>query len=245
MSLAEPTVEIEYPESDGEPMGESDLHIHWMIRIRDILKHRYRDARDYVAADLLIYYAEGAPRKFVSPDVFVVKDCDPGFRRVFKVWEEGRAPDVVIEVTSKSTRREDEVIKPQKYITMGVKEYFLYDPTSDYLNPPLQGFHLQAQDFEPLDWNKHGRLECRELDISLELDDGELVFRDLRTGAVLLTQYEEADALRCAAETARDAVEAARAKAAAERDAETAARKKVEAERDALRAELERIKKRF
>jgi hypothetical protein len=81
MSLAEIQFQIEYPESDGQPIGETDVHIHWMIRLRDILKHRYRSARVYVAADLMLYYVEGNPAKVVSPDVFVVKDCEQGFRR--------------------------------------------------------------------------------------------------------------------------------------------------------------------
>ena len=61
-------------------MGETDLHIHWTIRIRDLLKHRYRETRTYVAADLLVYYDEGVPRNFVVPDVFVVPNCDPSWR---------------------------------------------------------------------------------------------------------------------------------------------------------------------
>jgi hypothetical protein len=43
MSTSETVLQIEYPESDGEPLGETDLHIHWIIRLRDILKYRYRD----------------------------------------------------------------------------------------------------------------------------------------------------------------------------------------------------------
>jgi hypothetical protein len=41
MSLVQTIDQIEYPESDGRPMGETDIHIDWMIRIRDILRYRY------------------------------------------------------------------------------------------------------------------------------------------------------------------------------------------------------------
>jgi hypothetical protein len=67
---------IDYPESDGKPMGETDWHIDWTLRLRDMLKYRYRDQRVYVGSDLLLYYHEGVPRDFVVPDGFVVLDCD-------------------------------------------------------------------------------------------------------------------------------------------------------------------------
>ena len=103
MSLIDTATEIEYPESDGRPMGETDLHRDWMIRLLDMLKYRYRGQRVYVASDLLVYYQEGDPKRYVVPDEFVVLDCEPGRRRTFKIWEEGKVPNVVIEVTSKGT----------------------------------------------------------------------------------------------------------------------------------------------
>jgi len=95
--------EIEYPETDGKPTGETDWHIHALIRLREILKRRYRDHHVYVGSDLLVYYDEGKPYHFVVPDVFVAFDCPPGPRRVFKTWEERRVPDVVLEITSRSS----------------------------------------------------------------------------------------------------------------------------------------------
>tara|TARA_B100000029_G_scaffold386373_1_gene382192 strand:+ start:838 stop:1056 length:219 start_codon:yes stop_codon:yes gene_type:complete len=59
MGLIQTTDPVEYLESGGKPMGETDLHIEWMIRIRDILRWRYRAQRAYVASNLLIYYEEG------------------------------------------------------------------------------------------------------------------------------------------------------------------------------------------
>ena len=101
-------------------MGETDLHRLWMTRILDILKYRYRNQRVYAASNLLVYYEEGHPTRFVVPDDFVVLDCDARLRGVFKTWEEQRVPDVVFEVTSRSTSREDWVDKPPVYQRMGV-----------------------------------------------------------------------------------------------------------------------------
>ena len=115
---------VEYPDSDGKPMGETDLHRDWMVRILEIMRYRYRGQRVYVASDLIVYYEDGDPTKSVVPDDFVVKECDPGRRRTFKIWEEGKAPDVVFEVTSRGSRREDATWKPQIYARLGILEYF-------------------------------------------------------------------------------------------------------------------------
>ena len=133
---------VYYPESDGLPMGETELHQDWMIRILHWMRYRYRNQTVYSASNLLLYYVEGQPTRLVVPDVFVVPNCEKHRRLVFKTWEEGCVPAVVIEVTSKTTRTKDEVDKLTIYEEIGVQEYFLYDPTEEYLSPPLKGFHL-------------------------------------------------------------------------------------------------------
>ena len=69
MSHAAFTV-TEYPESDGKPMGETDLHRKAMIRQIGILERYYAGQQSYVSGDLLLYYVQGNPEKFVVPDVF-------------------------------------------------------------------------------------------------------------------------------------------------------------------------------
>jgi Uma2 family endonuclease len=213
MSLIETATNIEYPESDGLPMGETDLHRDWMIRLLDMLQYRYRGQRVYVASDLLVYYEEGEPTRYVVPDEFVVLDCDPGRRRTFKIWEEGRIPNVVIEVTSKGTRNEDTKHKPKRYADIGVQEYFLYDPTREYLTPPLRGFRLVGDQHVAIEPDPSGALECRQLGLVLRLDDGELVLHDSETGERLLTESEAEHRAREAEQRAREAAEA-RAEAA-------------------------------
>ncbi|MEX2174768.1 MAG: Uma2 family endonuclease [Pirellulaceae bacterium] len=208
MSLASPISTIEYPESDGKPMGETDLHRAWMHRVYELLRRRHADQRVYVGCNLLVYYAEGSPFEFCVPDVFLTLDCDPGPRRVFKIWEEQRAPDVVFEITSRSTRREDEVFKPQSYAKIGVKEYFLYDPTADYLKPPLKGFRLAGDHREPILPDAQGELACQVLGLRLRLDARELVLTDAATGQPLLTDAEAAEAQAEAADARAEAAEA-------------------------------------
>jgi hypothetical protein len=194
------TLEVEYPERDGRPMGETDLHRDWMFRIIDLLKHRYRGQRVYVTGDLLLYYEEGDPSHFVVPDAMVVKDCEPGRRRVFKVWEEQRTPSAVFETTSRSTKREDSSYKPQLFEKLRIGEYFMYDPTAEYLRPPLQGYRLTAAGYEPIVADAGGRLLCQELGLWLCLEDGDLVMYDVQTGERQLTEAEANEAKFHAAE---------------------------------------------
>jgi Uma2 family endonuclease len=192
--MLQTNMEIEYPDTDGRPMGEADLHRDWMFRIINLLKHRYRDQRVYVTGNLLLYYEEGYPAHFVVPDAMVVKDCDPGRRRVFKIWEEDRTPCAVFETTSRSTKREDEVFKTQLYQQLGIGEYFFYDPTAEYLRPPLQGNRLTDGRYQPIEPDANGRLSSRELDLLFSLENGDLVMVDATSGERILTETEAAQA---------------------------------------------------
>jgi hypothetical protein len=175
-------------------------------------------------------------------------------RDIYKVWEEGQVPQVVLEITSKGSREEDQAYKPDKYARIGVAEYFLYDPRGEYLRPPLKGFRLSAGGYEAVEPNDRGQLACRSLGITLELDGRDLLLRDATTGEILPTEAEAAEARRQAAEARRQAAEA---RLQAERDAARAERDAVQVERDAaqverdaalarniaLEAELERLRK--
>jgi Uma2 family endonuclease len=205
-----------YPESDGKPMAETDLHRDEMVRLIELLKGAFlEDANVYVSGNLLLYYEEGNPRASVSPDVLVVRGVPKLPRRdTYLLWREGKPPCFVIEVTSRSTRAEDLIKKRDLYARLGVQEYVLYDPRAEYLSPPLQGFRLVDGGYLPMPVADHGSLESDELGMRLALEDGLLQLSDRRSRRRLLS--------------------------IAERDAE--ARRLLEAENEALRrriAELE------
>jgi Uma2 family endonuclease len=201
-------VVVDYPESDGEPMAETELHRDGMIYLIEVLKQRYRGQRVHVTGNLFLYYVEGRPKMSVSPDVFVVLDCEPRRRRVFKTWEEGRTPDVVFELTSSGTKRCDLREKPRIYADLEVAEYFLFDPLGDYLSPNLRGFRLVEGEYVAIEADAEGRLECVTLGLVLRLVDGELRLFDAVTGERLLERWEALEASREAERTAREAAEA-------------------------------------
>jgi Uma2 family endonuclease len=152
MTLAPYPPEIDYPDSDGKPMAESDVAGDFLIYSVEALGLYFQNRSDvYVSGNLFIYYEEGNPKAVVSPDVFVVFGVAKGRRRSYKVWQEGgRVPNFVLEITSKSTVSEDQGSKRGLYAYLGIQEYFQYDPTADYLDPVLVGLTLEGQNYHPL-----------------------------------------------------------------------------------------------
>jgi Uma2 family endonuclease len=184
---------VEYPTADGKPMAETDLHRQDMVDLIETLQDHFAgDSHVYVTGNLLLYYEEGNPRKHVSPDVFVVRGV-PKLppRNYYLLWKERKAPEVVIEITSKTTRREDQNTKMALYRdVLHVPEYFQFDPTEDYLKPSLQGHRLVDGDYQPIPV-VHGRLASKILGLHLERDGTELRLYNPATAERLLTRLEE------------------------------------------------------
>jgi Uma2 family endonuclease len=191
MTAIRKPVEIEYPETDGLPMAETDLHRKIMTYVIERLSARYADRKDvYVTGNLLVYYEEGQLGISLAPDCMVLFGVPPGDRRVFKTWEEGAFPSVVFEITSKSTQFEDMFKKLRIYERVWkVKEVFLFDPTEDYLEPSLVGYRLGRGEYARLK-PAGGRLASRELGITLEREKQRLVLRDAKSGDEILTPAE-------------------------------------------------------
>jgi Uma2 family endonuclease len=188
---------ILYPETDGQPMAESDVHARYMIDVRVALEQHFADQADvYVSGNLFLYYEEGDPGQVVAPDVFVVRGVAKRQRPIYKLWEEGVMPQFILEITSRSTRKHDLGVKRGLYAMLGVQEYFLFDPLGDYLAPRLQGFRLEEGSYTALTPDAQGDLTSASLGLELRLRDGELRFYDARAGRWLPTPGELAAALR-------------------------------------------------
>jgi Uma2 family endonuclease len=189
---------IFYPEPNGEPIAESDPARDYLVYGVEALKLYFQHRSNvYVSGNLWLSYQQGVPDAVVAPDVFVVFGVENRQRRSYKVWEEnGKTPDWVLEVTSRSTRHKDEQEKSQTYAQMGVTEYFQYDPTGDYLNPPLKGRRLVGNNYQAIAPNylEDGTLCLTSQVLGLEmrlLPDGRLRFFNLQTGEYLRDYAEE------------------------------------------------------
>jgi Uma2 family endonuclease len=229
--MASPTLSpastIEYPSADGQPMAESDFQRKPLTYAVEALDIYFQDRPDvYVSGNLFIYYEEGNPQASIAPDVLVVLGAPKRDRPSYMLWSEPKAPDFVLEITSRRTRREDQETKPATYAQLGVQEYWQYDPTGDYLMPALQGFRLVAGHYEPLPATVSPEgarvLHSMVLGLDVSLEDGRLRFINPATGQRLLTHQETEQARRAAEE--RAAQETALRQAAEARVAEMEAR---------------------
>ena len=240
------TRKVEYPTGDGKPFAESDIHRDNMADLIQTLKHYFDDEpMVYVSGNLLMFYEEGNPRKRIAPDVFVVRGVENRLRKNYLVWAEGKAPDLVIEVTSKTTRHEDQVRKRALYRdVLQVPEYFMFDPREDYLHPPLQGFRLVDGEYLPIE-PVAGRLPSDVLGLHLERDGEELRLYDPARSSRVLKSAEVIRATEQRADTATKQAEAAakQAEAAEKRaDASDSARREAVAEMERLRQEIESLR---
>lgn len=236
--------EVYYPASDGQPMGETGFHVKLMTYLITMLRAYFRHREDvYVTGNVFVYYEKGNPHKFVAPDVFVVFGVE-GFqlreRRSWFVWQEGKAPDVVFEFTSENTWQDDVGRKKALYESMGVREYFLFDPLHEHLSVPLQGYRLVKGRYEPIPAQR-GRLVSRVLGLALDTADDELELYDIASGTPLLPPMAMAEALsqtRMDLDDAEGRAEEAAGRAdEAEAKAEEAAGRAEEAEVKAEEAE--------
>jgi Uma2 family endonuclease len=242
--------QIELPSEDGFPL-ESNWHRLQINQLVDSIRQHWRGQTNlFAGGNMFLYYStrQVRDRDYKGPDVFVVKNVDAKDRRAWIVWEEdGRFPDVIVELLSPTTAAADLGSKKDLYEQrFKTPEYYCYDPETRNLQGWRLGQHLT---YEPLQPNEHGRMLSEQLGAWLGLWEGEYqhiqatwvrLFED--DGQMVPTSEEaerrRADAEHQRAETERQRAETERQRAETERQrAETA-----EEEVARLREELERLK---
>ena len=201
--------------------------------------------RGYVGGNMFVYFslAQVRHQDFKGPDVFVVRDVPTGERKSWVVWEEGKGPDVVIELLSESTAEADKTHKKQVYQDqLKVAEYFWFDP---FKPDDWAGFSLRGSRYETMALDNQERLVSQALGLALVrwagvYEDVDAVWLRWATpeGELLPTREE-----RLHAEAQRAEAEAQRAEAEAQRaEAEAQARRQAEQRAAAAEAELARLK---
>jgi len=155
------------PCDDGVPM-ETQRHKLQMDLLLDAL-YPWLENRDhgYVGGNMFIYYsaAQVKNQDFKGPDFFAVLNVPKTERKSWVVWEEGKAPDVIIELLSESTATQDKTVKKEIYQNqMRVPEYFWYDP----FNPEdWAGFTLVNGSYQPLQPDAQNRYQSQQLGLAL------------------------------------------------------------------------------
>ncbi|MEE3718772.1 Uma2 family endonuclease [Tumidithrix elongata RA019] len=216
------TSKIELPDEDFEPMPEGDKQRRNLSYTTEALRLWFEKQQNiYVSGNLFIRYEEDLAEKRVSPDLFVVFGMSNEDRVSYTIGKDGgKAPDFVLEVTSKGTVTKDRKENPLIYRDLGVKEYFQYDPSGEYLKPTsLQGVRLENAKYVPIaaltlpDGTLSLHSEVLGLDLHLYPDKKFRFFDPISNQ--ILRSYAEAEQARYQAELERSFEQQARREAEA------------------------------
>jgi Uma2 family endonuclease len=170
--------EVTCPPTDlwsDEPPLESDLHLQQIIILLSCLELLWQEKNDYYASgNLTIYYNEEQLKKrdFCGPDFFVVLDTEKRPRKSWVVWgEQGKYPNVIVEILSDSTANIDRTKKKILYQnTFRTPNYFWFDPNT----LEWQGFRLIEGQYQAISANEQGYLWSEELGLYLGIFDRKL-----------------------------------------------------------------------
>jgi Uma2 family endonuclease len=189
------------PESDGKPMGETHKHVMLILDTLNALQNHFRDdPKMYVIGNVFVYFLDKlAKLNRVAPDIFAVRGVSKEERRVYALEKEGKAPELVIEFTSKRTRKTDLVKKRNIYAWLGVKEYFIFDPYGEHLEPRLMGLKLQKGKYVEMS-SDQTRFFSAVLGLEVTIEGENLRFYDPRSGTRLMTHLESEVARQAAEE---------------------------------------------
>jgi Uma2 family endonuclease len=193
-SLQDVTNSIIFPPGDiysDEPPLESDLHREQIDLLIRLIKWWWRDRQDfYATGNLTIYFSPNQKKseEFRGPDFFVVLDTEKKDRKSWVVWQEdGKYPNVIIEMLSDSTASVDKGLKKQIYQnTFRTPDYFWFDPN----NLELQGFHIVDGQYQELAPTDSGWLWSQQLGLYLGVEDGKLRFFTPDRQLVMLPEEE-------------------------------------------------------
>jgi Uma2 family endonuclease len=141
------SLEIVYPDRDGNPMSDNTKQFRWIVTIKENLDLLFADNPDvFVAGDLLWYPVEGINTIRIAPDAMVVFGRAKGDRGSYQQWREGHIPpQVVFEILSPGNRMGEMSKKLKFYERYGVEEYYIYDPDKiDFTGWLRQGDRLES-----------------------------------------------------------------------------------------------------
>jgi Uma2 family endonuclease len=211
-------------------MGESTAQAKLIFYLLQVLNWLYRAENWFVTNDLNLYRVKKRFAYPIAPDIAVFKNvvitnwADRDLRS-WRLYEPDRPPpQVVFEICSDTTWKDDIYTKPARYARLGVQEYYAYDPNDPPYVPQekgrLRGWHMLNGSAIEQSPDTQSRLWSPELDSYLIPDGAYLRLYD-QAGSMRLT---ESEAERAAKEAERAAKEAERAAKEAERAAKEAER---------------------
>ncbi len=174
------SIEVIFPPSEiysDEPPLETELHLRQIMLLLQSLEGLWSQRNDFYAfGNLTIYYSPNQLKSeyFRGPDFFVVLGTERKMRKSWVVWaEEGKYPNLIIEILSTSTAKTDRGLKKEIYQnTFRTPDYFWFDPEAQ----ELKGFHLVDGQYKEIAENSQGYLWSQQLELYLGVYGGVLRF---------------------------------------------------------------------
>jgi Uma2 family endonuclease len=159
-----------------EPPLETDLHKQQMILLIESLEWWFRKCKDfYISGNQTIYYKYPQESDdLIGADFFVVLGTEREPRESWVVWaEDGKYPNVIVELLSDRTALIDKGLKKEFYQNVfRVPDYFWFNPQT----LEFAGFHLVSTKYKPLEPNSQGWLWSQQLNLYLGIDNQQLRF---------------------------------------------------------------------
>ena len=187
-----------------------------------LIQHLGKPETTLVEADRWIIVEPGSFRDLARyPDLLIAFDVDPAAYAAsngYIISEQGKPPDFVLEVASRSTADTDTGAKRADYARMLIPEYWRFDETGEYHGARLAGDRLAGNVYEPIpiDELSDGVLQgySPALNLLLRWEHGALAFYDPATERHIVTfdelqeRVDQERAARLQAEARADAAEA-------------------------------------
>ena len=185
--------EVIFPEQTSSHQSikiEGDGHLRQIIILLQCLELWWGNRNDfYAAGNLSINYSPRQPKptEFPAPDFFVVRNVERKPRQNWDVWEEdGKYPNIILELLSDSTENIDKEFKKQIYQdTFRTPEYFWFHPQT----LEFAGFILVGGIYQPIEPNEQGWLWSQQLSLFLGVHDDRLRYFT-NEGFIILTPEE-------------------------------------------------------
>ena len=143
---------VYYPEEREDDMGETSIHINLIADLLKTLKLFFKKREDvFLSANMNLYFEPGNSRRWYAPDLLVAFGVPNVERSSYLLWREQVFPQVLIEIASEKTWKNDVDEKLRIYEEFGAEEYYILDPEFAYLPAPLTAFRRQGANFIELD----------------------------------------------------------------------------------------------
>ena len=217
---------LDYNPDDPEPMPDAMEQEFVVSEILGIMHSRFTDFKTrpdvFLSSNTILCYDPTNLNVRRQPDIYLAFGVDQGAirrRRIYLPWEAGKPPDLALEVGSESTGAEDIRVKPSVYASIGIGEYWRFDPSGgDHHGERLWGGMLRSGEYQPVELTREpdGILKGYSELMGLYLcwDDGWPRFYDPVAG-VYLENWRQ---MRAAMEAERATYEARNASLAAENE---------------------------